>query len=336
MHWDGVSWGVIGGSGDPGYWAVAVGGGEVLGLAAQGTVVRWKRNAWTYDVRPDRLARATLTNLWASSENDVWVTGFMDASNPWTGVSFHWNGKQWKEFPLPQGMGPRELWGTGPQNVWMVGYSGRIAHWDGTSWTSFVSRTTRHLAAVHGSGPNDVWAVGEGGTARHWDGIDWLEMNPSTTADLKDVWVAGPSEIWVTTGNSNVLRFDGKTWGGCSIPGATPVTFLWGNGGSVIWMAGPYGTLAHGLTQTGKCVLNSSSEFPYWYQTAARSGFFLTGVTGGAPYAGGAGGLLLRWSPGWLQSPPNAPWTLSDAFGLGPDVLLAIGESHKVMQRSLP
>ncbi len=58
-------------------------------------------------------------------------------------------------------------WGSGPEDVWAVGYYGQIRHWDGSSWA--VSRLAvdgnpiyNDLYSIHGSSTKDVWAVGEG------------------------------------------------------------------------------------------------------------------------------------------------------------------------------
>jgi len=61
----------------------------------------------------------------------------------------------------------RSIWGSGPNDVWIVGEAGGIRHWDGTEWS--VSRVAiggiplwQNLTAVHGRPDGDVWAVGDG------------------------------------------------------------------------------------------------------------------------------------------------------------------------------
>jgi hypothetical protein len=51
-----------------------------------------------------------------------------------------------------------------------VGQVGEIVHWDGKTWTAVASGTTADLASVWGSGPDDVWSVGWDGTILRWDG----------------------------------------------------------------------------------------------------------------------------------------------------------------------
>ncbi len=56
------------------------------------------------------------------------------------------------------------VWGSGPSDVWAVGWGGTILRWDGRAWARVSSGATVDLLGVWGSGPSDVWAVGEGGT----------------------------------------------------------------------------------------------------------------------------------------------------------------------------
>ncbi|HVX94409.1 MAG TPA: hypothetical protein VHK47_05815, partial [Polyangia bacterium] len=79
--------------------------------------------------------------------------------------------------------GLRAMWGSGPDDVWVVG--GQLGldeatafHWDGASWTPVPTGTNGVLTGVWGSGPSDVWAVGTEFPAveamiLHWDGAAW-------------------------------------------------------------------------------------------------------------------------------------------------------------------
>jgi hypothetical protein len=56
------------------------------------------------------------------------------------------------------------IWGTGPNDVWLVGQStiswaGTLSHWDGASWTQTESGPLPPIWGVWGNGTNDVWAV---------------------------------------------------------------------------------------------------------------------------------------------------------------------------------
>jgi len=52
-------------------------------------------------------------------------------------------------------------WGTGSDDVWVVGTKGYLAHFDGTDWKQTPALTTHDLFAVWGSASDEVWAVGD-------------------------------------------------------------------------------------------------------------------------------------------------------------------------------
>jgi hypothetical protein len=54
----------------------------------------------------------------------------------------------------------------GPDDIWAVG-SGDILHWNGADWSASTSGASLNLLGVWGSGPGDVWAVGYAGTNLH-------------------------------------------------------------------------------------------------------------------------------------------------------------------------
>lgn len=87
---------------------------------------------------------------------------------------------------------------------------GAIWRSGGASWSE-VATVDAELRDVWGSGPADVYAVGTGGTVLHFDGAAWAPLSPPTTADLAAVWGTGPSDVYVV-GNGVALRFDGSTW----------------------------------------------------------------------------------------------------------------------------
>ena len=57
------------------------------------------------------------------------------------------------------------MWGTGPTNLWAVGYpdvATGVSHWDGNSWTSIDVGSLKDRYGIWGSSASDVWIVGAG------------------------------------------------------------------------------------------------------------------------------------------------------------------------------
>ena len=57
-------------------------------------------------------------------------------------------------------------------DVWVVGDS--ILHWDGNLVDRLPApAAANYLAGVWGTGPDDAWIVGSTGTLLHWNGTTW-------------------------------------------------------------------------------------------------------------------------------------------------------------------
>src|SRR2546430_2702678 len=98
--------------------------------------------------------------------------------------------RAWSIVNSPTTDGPFGVWGSGPDDVWAVGYSNggsaTIVHWNGSLWSMLPSPTMHLLEGVWGSGSNDVWAVG--GAIVHWDGSAWSTVPSSPSELLIGVW----------------------------------------------------------------------------------------------------------------------------------------------------
>src|SRR5262245_32314845 len=61
------------------------------------------------------------------------------------------------------------IWGSAPNDVWIVGLEGTILHYNGKDLIQVQSPTNVGLLAVHGSAYNDIWMVGEAAVTVHWN-----------------------------------------------------------------------------------------------------------------------------------------------------------------------
>jgi hypothetical protein len=100
----------------------------------------------------------TADGLWAHSETNIWLSEHSTSS------LHHFDGNTWQKSPSPID-GPRGLWATAPNDVWLVG-DGGAAHYDGTTWSRVTGATTS-LAVANGRGATDVWLAGSSGV---WHG----------------------------------------------------------------------------------------------------------------------------------------------------------------------
>jgi len=102
------------------------------------------------------------------------------------------------------------VWGTGPQDVYVVGQPGVILHYDGEWALTTVPDTT--LTAVWGASSDDVYACGHNGAIWHYDGAAWSRQNSGTGEDLFDIGRGPYGEVHAVGRNGKILRRTGGAW----------------------------------------------------------------------------------------------------------------------------
>lgn len=102
------------------------------------------------------------------------------------------------------------VWGTGPQDVFVVGQPGVILHYDGDWTLTSVPDTT--LTAVWGASATDVYACGHNGAIWHYDGAGWSRQASGTGRDLFDIGRGPYGEIYAVGKQGTVLRRSGAGW----------------------------------------------------------------------------------------------------------------------------
>lgn len=97
------------------------------------------------------------SGLWASGDTDIWVS---DAES---NSVHHFDGKEWKRESSPVA-GPRGLWATSANDLWLAGDDG-AAHFDGKTW-SRVKGASDPVSEVTGRNADEVWLAGKSGVWR--------------------------------------------------------------------------------------------------------------------------------------------------------------------------
>ncbi|MGD8859106.1 MAG: hypothetical protein PVI30_03785, partial [Myxococcales bacterium] len=114
------------------------------------------------------------------------------------------------------------VWGSGPDDVFIVGGTDRVAeiyHYDGSDWSPMEAPDVAALIWVTGFGPDDVYAVGLGGAVVHYDGSEWSVIDSGVEDDLWGIFGFEEGEMWIVGGDPfqdepipTVLRFDGESF----------------------------------------------------------------------------------------------------------------------------
>ncbi len=223
LHYDGTSWSSI--AVDymlHGVWGTAP--DDVYAVGPDGTVLHYDGSVWT------AMASGTtddVTAVWGSGANNVFATTRYGDT---IGHVLHFDGTEWSGVYGGQ-EGLRDIWGSGPGDVFAVGDAGTIMHFDGVDWTETPDVTTRKLYGVWGSSADDVFAVGEWTEIQHYDGSAWTRISSELTyANLEDVWGSGPNDVFAVGESGTILRYDGSFWSKMATGFTENCLSIWGLG----------------------------------------------------------------------------------------------------------
>jgi len=197
------------------------------------TVAHFDGSAWSVVPLPPTVFKngdIGFNGIWGSARDDYWLVGTMSS---WTydrqehgrAVTFHFDGRQWKQSPLPYRNIDYQLVekvrGFGRNLVWLVGHGFRFRY-DGQHWRSFGGKPVSKLASsVWVGGRNDVWFGRE--SIVHWDGSWREEANPAPLScgaepegRLTGIWGNSANNVWACASNvkehSKLLHYDGENW----------------------------------------------------------------------------------------------------------------------------
>jgi hypothetical protein len=216
------------------------------------------------------------------------------------------------------------VWGSGPNDVWIVGSPDLILHWEGTHLTRSTAHradvplaTKQTLFGVWGSGANDVWTFNAGDSLWHTGGADlWsasrTDAPPPKPSLITAMWGRSANDIWAvgplsyTTLAPTVWHCDGWHEGVVKwVPSRSDVNnnpdffgfsfsfnAIWGNS-SDVWIVGQNGKTRRTDGWNGESTTT-------WTPIESATSLDLNTVWGssnGEVWAAGAGGVVRRFSP---------------------------------------
>ncbi len=222
-------------------------------------------------------------------------------------------------------------WG---ETVLLVGNDSKVFRFAG-KWAAEKPGTSQHLRSVWGTGPDDVWAVGWLlGTLLHWDGQAWTKHEAPTSDPLEVVWGRSKTEAYAAGANGTLLAWDGEVWRVTSAKTDQNLRAVFGRASDDVWAVGAGGTIMHygGLgwapspiapimTADGKEQEITSALHAVW--AAAEDD----------AWAVGADGQVLRWDGVvWTSVDPGFGVTLRGVYGLSADEVWAVGNEGHVIR----
>jgi hypothetical protein len=216
LHYDGSAWTDLApGGADTLWWAHGTGPHDVWMVGEHGRIEHWDG---THFVQHASGTTATLFGVWAAAPNDVWAVGGTPGGADPNDVVLHYDGAVWTPAPPPMALGVAyfKVWGSGAEDVFVVGQAGTIWHRKGGAWTlaSNPPLAMGTLFTVNGCGPAEVYAVG-GRDVLRFDGSAWarLDVSATLTNDVNGVACAAPSALEAAWGGRGVEPADTRKGG---------------------------------------------------------------------------------------------------------------------------
>lgn len=180
FHWDGNSWTnvtgfVTGPLGSTNFYGLWVGGNKVYAAGCSGVSSGLQGFSYNYDGTQWTWEGSSTGWPLVRTYFDIWGIGnelFIAAQSyggpsDWAAEVIHYDGSSWKTKIFQEYHVANAVWGSSPDNVYIVSYGGSIFHYDGSIWYDIDSGTTESLGGVWGTGSGEVFAVGHNGTILH-------------------------------------------------------------------------------------------------------------------------------------------------------------------------
>jgi hypothetical protein len=203
---------------------------------ATGDLFHWNGSRWE---PVDLIWRITpypgaleLEDVFGFSGNDIWIVGAHSRLNPAPPPNFidsnfiaHFDGTQWRKYPVPRGRKLQSVWGARPNDVWAGGWN-ILLHFDGAAWTQVtvpLSEPDTQLDRLSGLSSTDIFMSGfaygsrfPGSTAYftyHYDGHTWSIVDSAFEAGMFNIaqCIKGIGNI-MYGGGAGVFRWTGSSW----------------------------------------------------------------------------------------------------------------------------
>ena len=215
----GGAWSFVAGQSEGGYDTlsdIAILSDNDAWVVGRLSIGHWDGTTWS-DIPPaNTAARQEFNNVWAANQSDVWATSWGSSSPD---NLQRWNGTEWTTMPHPGPSYLNDVWGSGPNDVWVIFDEGSM-HYTGTSWTlqGMVGNYAVGGHSIDGTAQNDAWIVADGGTVYHYNGSAWSVVSSGTTQNLWSIHAVSSSLAFAGGENATLLKWNGTNWQSMSAP----------------------------------------------------------------------------------------------------------------------
>ncbi len=216
--------------------------------------VHWDGNEWRLKRIPYYYGSSTIYGgiyaIEAFGENDIWFG---------LGNLIHWDGMEYT--PVSNGPGFNSLinamWGTGSDNLYIVGNEGNIARYNGAEWTALASGTTLNINDIWGDYNEktrewEILAVASNTTIKETNSIlkiSGLTVNHINNVglpwSLKSIWFSSERKYYSCGDGLYYIRNSGEYWLKDTLFITLYKNKIRGDNLNDVFVCGAYGLLSH-------------------------------------------------------------------------------------------
>jgi len=185
---------------------------EIYALASAGVILHYDGNKWTpHSSHCTYPSTQPVRGLWGAKIKGQTVLYTVNGSH----LVRHLPGAIWsctntntqpKASPAPV---LRDIWGSSPTDLYVVGSAGTIVHFDGTSWKKQYINTPHTLDRVWGTG--SARYVLSAKKVHTWFSGKWVELLSTSTDHFLRVGGTGPNNVCVGS-KAAVTCYEGTKW----------------------------------------------------------------------------------------------------------------------------
>jgi hypothetical protein len=207
---------------------------DIWSFQSDGNVYRFNGSTWTHEATSSVSKLSQPMDAWGTVD-DLYIPAILSTTHRVNGT---WNS-------LLDGW-LYGVYGTGPNDVWIVGSGREIDHWDGVSWNRRSGSSDDVVyRSVWGSTSNDFWLAGTRGNIYHYDGSAWTASKSGTYNDLYKIWGSGAHDVWAAGATGVVVHWDGNAWAPSETGTEYSLRCITGTSANDVWTTGDDGVILH-------------------------------------------------------------------------------------------
>lgn len=204
VHFDGNNWSVMSSGLSTQLRAVwGNSNNEVFAVGRDGQIIFYDGVTWSSMTSG---TTSHLYSVWGSSASDVFAAG--------DGVILHYDGVSWSNMSLPfigNQLDYEGIWGSAPNNVYTISYSGRLLHYDGTSWTELTVNFPAYASDIWGTSATDIRIAFSSGQIFGFDGTSWTEV-ASGISWVNSLTASSTNNYYSAGSFGRAFHYDGTGW----------------------------------------------------------------------------------------------------------------------------